>query len=62
VRGPNTGVLDYCFEKYVREVEPLGLSYEDWVRSDAYDPAALKRDYRAQRWGKRISEKLLREF
>jgi hypothetical protein len=32
------------------------------VKSDAYDPAALKRDYRAQRWGKRLSEKLLREF
>ena len=62
VRGPNTGVLDYCFEKYVREIEPLGVSYEDWVKSDDYDPATLKRDYRSQRWGKRITEKLLREF
>jgi len=58
VRGPNTGVLDYCFEKYIAEVEPLGLSYEDWVRSDAYDPAALKREFRA-RWLGGLSEKLM---
>jgi hypothetical protein len=55
-------VLDYCFEKYLREVEPLGASYEDWVRSDAYDPADLKREFRAQRWGRRVREKLLREY
>jgi protein tyrosine/serine phosphatase len=58
VRGPNTGVLDYCFEKYVSEVEPLGVSYEDWVRSDAYDPALLKREHRAK-WLGGLSEKLM---
>jgi len=58
VRGPNTGVLDYCFEKYIAEVEPLGVSYEDWVRSDAYDPVALKREFRA-RWLGGLSEKLM---
>jgi protein tyrosine/serine phosphatase len=56
VRGPSTGVLDYCFEKYVDEVEPLGISYEDWVKSPAYDPVALKRDYRA-RWRGRLTDK-----
>jgi len=53
-------VLDYCFEKYVAEVEPLGVSFEDWVKSPAYDPAQIKRDFRAQWWGTLVTEKLLR--
>jgi protein tyrosine/serine phosphatase len=60
VRAGLTGVLDYAFEKYVREVEPLGISYEDWVKSEAYDPAAIKRDFRAQWWGTLLSDKILR--
>ncbi len=60
VRAGLTGVLDYCFEKYIREVEPLGVSFEDWVKSPAYDPAQIKRDFRAQWWGTLLSEKLLR--
>ncbi|HEX3917066.1 MAG TPA: protein tyrosine phosphatase [Caulobacteraceae bacterium] len=58
VRGRNTGVLDYVFEKYMRDAEPLGISYEDWVRSDAYDPVAFKREYRAQRWETKLANKL----
>jgi protein tyrosine/serine phosphatase len=60
VRAGLTGVLDYAFEKYVREVEPLGISYEDWVRSEAYDPVAIKQDFRAQWWGTLLSDKILR--
>ena len=58
VRAGLTGVLDYCFEKYIAEVEPVGVSYEDWVRSEAYDPAVLKREFRA-RWLGGLSEKLM---
>jgi protein tyrosine/serine phosphatase len=60
LRGPNTGVLDYCFEKYLNEVEPLGISYENWVRSDAYDPVALKREHRAQWRSSLFTNKLWR--
>jgi protein tyrosine/serine phosphatase len=60
VRGPRTGVLDHCFEKYLKEVEPLGISYEDWVRGPAYDPVAIKKEFRAQRWGTLLTDKLLR--
>jgi len=60
VGGGYTGVLDYAFEKYVREVEPLGISYEDWVKSDAYDPAAIKADFKAQWWGTLLTDKILR--
>jgi protein tyrosine/serine phosphatase len=51
VRFLPEGVLDYCFETYLSEVEPLGVSYEDWVRSPAYDPVAMTRAFRARRWG-----------
>jgi protein tyrosine/serine phosphatase len=59
-RAGLTGVLDYCFEKYISEIEPLGVSFEDWVKSPDYDPAQIKRDFRAQWWGTLLSEKLLR--
>jgi protein tyrosine/serine phosphatase len=54
IRHWRTGVLDYCFEKYVNEVEPKGISYEDWVRSPAYDPLAIKNEFRW--WGTRLAE------
>ena len=60
VRAGMTGVLRYPFEKYVREIEPLGISYEDWVRSDAYDPAAIKREFHAGWWGTLLTDRLLR--
>jgi len=60
LRSGHPGVLDYCFERYLKDVEPLGVSYEDWVKSPAYDPAAIKREYRAQWWGTLLTEKLLR--
>jgi protein tyrosine/serine phosphatase len=55
-----TGVLDYYFERYLSEIEPLGLSLEDWVQTPDYDPAALKRDFKAQWWGTLLTEKILR--
>ena len=60
VRAGMTGVLRYPFEKYVREIEPLGISYEDWVKSDAYDPAAIKREFHAGWWGTLLTDRLLR--
>jgi protein tyrosine/serine phosphatase len=54
------GVLDQCFEKYLKEIEPLGVSFEDWVKSPAYDPAAIKREFRAQRWSPLLPDKVLR--
>jgi protein tyrosine/serine phosphatase len=60
MRAGLTGVLDYAFERYIHDVEPLGISYEDWVRSPEYDPAAIKRDFKAQWWGTLLTEKILR--
>ena len=60
MRAGLTGVLDYAFERYIHDVEPLGISYEDWVKSPEYDPAAIKHDFKAQWWGTLLTEKILR--
>ena len=54
------GVLDQCFETYLKDFEPLGVSFEDWVKSPAYDPAAIKQAFRAQRWRTFLANKRLR--
>jgi protein tyrosine/serine phosphatase len=55
-----TGVLDYTFERYLAEGEPKGLSFTQWVESDAYDPDAIKKDFRSQWLGTLLTEKILR--
>jgi protein tyrosine/serine phosphatase len=60
MRAGLTGVLDYIFERYLAEGEPAGLSFTDWVCSPAYDPAALKSEFRAQWWGKLLTDRILR--
>jgi protein tyrosine/serine phosphatase len=60
IRASLTGVLDYVLEKYSDEVEPRGISFEDWVKSPDYDPPAIKREFRAQWWGTLLGDKLLR--
>jgi protein tyrosine/serine phosphatase len=60
ISASDTGVMDYAFQKYMREVEPLGISYEDWVRSDAYDPVAIKKEFRSKGWARLITNNLLR--
>ena len=55
-----TGVLDHFLETYVNEVEPTGVDFMEWVESDAYDPQAMRRDFRANWWGTLLTEKLLK--
>jgi uncharacterized protein (TIGR01244 family) len=55
-----TGVLDHFLETYVNEVEPTGVGFMEWVESDAYDPQAMRRDFRANWWGTLLTDKLLR--
>ncbi|MFI4936350.1 MAG: protein tyrosine phosphatase [Caulobacterales bacterium] len=54
------GVLDYTFDRYLEEGEPAGLSFLEWVQSPAYDPKAMKRQFKSTRLGTLITEKLLR--
>jgi protein tyrosine/serine phosphatase len=60
VRAGLTGVLDYVFERYLSEGEPAGLSFVQWVESPAYDPAAIKADFKAGWWGTVLTETLMR--
>ena len=60
VKQGKTGVLDYTFERYLAEGEPKGQSFLDWVMSDAYDEAAIKADFRAQMWGRLLTEGILK--
>ena len=60
VKQGKTGVLDYVFERYLREGEPAGMSFLEWVQSPAYDPAGFKREFRAGMLGAVVTEKLLR--
>ena len=55
-----TGVLDYVFERYLEEAEPKGVSFIDWVQSDAYDRVKIKNDFTASWWGTLLTDKLLR--
>jgi protein tyrosine/serine phosphatase len=48
IRQAKTGVLDYVFERYVRDVAHEPRPFREWLR-DVYDPAAVKRDFLA-RW------------
>jgi protein tyrosine/serine phosphatase len=60
VKQGKTGVLDYVFEVYLLEGEPKGLSFTQWVESDAYDPVAMKADFRAKWWGTLLTDRLAR--
>ncbi len=60
MKAGKTGVLDYLFERYLEEAEPKGISFEDWVQSDAYDPKAMKDKFRAEWWGTLLTERLLK--
>jgi hypothetical protein len=55
-----TGVLDYLFEVYLRDIEPQGISFLDWVTGPDYDPEALKAEFTGSWWGKLLTDKLLR--
>ena len=60
VKAGKTGVLDYVFERYLDQGEPKGESFIEWVDSAAYDPDAIKADFRSQMWGRLLTEGLLK--
>lgn len=60
MKAGKTGVLDYVFERYLAEGEPAGLSFIEWVESPAYQPDAMKADFRAKWWGNFFTERLLK--
>jgi protein tyrosine/serine phosphatase len=59
-RAGKTGVLDFFLDHYVDVIEPTGVSFLDWVQSDAFDPDALKAQFHSTWWGRMLTEGVLR--
>jgi protein tyrosine/serine phosphatase len=55
-----TGVLDHVVDLYLKDGEPKGLDFLQWVERPEYDPAAIKADFRANWWGKLLTDRVLR--
>ena len=59
-RAGKTGVLDHIFDLYDAEFAPQGISFLDWVMSDAYDPESIRQSFKSSWWGSLLTEKILR--
>jgi protein tyrosine/serine phosphatase len=59
LRFAKTGILDAFFAKYLAEGEPRGLDFLTWVET-AYDPEALKRDFRPGFWSDVVVDRVMR--
>ena len=57
---PISVAIEQLSKKYLREVEPTGVSFIDWIDSDAYDPKAIRAEFKAGWWGTVLTEKLLK--
>lgn len=55
-----TGVLDYVLDLYLADGEPRGMDFLQWVERPDYDPVKIKADFRANWWGKLLTDRLLR--
>jgi protein tyrosine/serine phosphatase len=59
IRQGRTGVLDFFFERYLREGAAKGLSLPQWVDA-GYDPIALRAEFKTQWWANVLVDKVLR--
>jgi len=55
-----TGVLDHFLEMYVREIEPGGTGFLEWIDGPTYDPGAIRAEFKARWWGTLLTDRLLR--
>jgi protein tyrosine/serine phosphatase len=60
IKQGKTGVLDYTFERYLKDAAPKGLTFTQWVESPDYDPVKIKADFRAGMIGGIVTEGILR--
>ena len=66
VKHGKTGVIDAALERYLAHARARSISLSDvdafleWAQSDAYDPAAIKRDFMGSWWGNFLTERMLR--
>ena len=58
-RQADTGILDRFFEKYLEDNKRRPMPFLEWVDT-VYDPDALKRDFRAAGWARRLVDGILK--
>lgn len=58
IRQANTGVLDYFFERYLKDSEDEPMRFLDWVNT-VYDPVELKATFRSKGWANRLVDEIL---
>jgi protein tyrosine/serine phosphatase len=59
IREGKTGMLDFFFETYLRDGQPAGLSFTEWVET-TYDRDAVKAEFLRKWRGKLNIDQLLR--
>ena len=59
IRQADTGVLDYFFERYLKDTAERPMPFFDWVEN-VYDPIELKRSFQAKRWANQLVNVVLR--
>ncbi|MDE2486132.1 MAG: tyrosine-protein phosphatase [Alphaproteobacteria bacterium] len=59
--GGRTGVLRFTFDTYLREAEPRGMSFLEWVQSPDYEPARIQAAYSSARRGPALDRVFGRE-
>jgi protein tyrosine/serine phosphatase len=58
-RSADTGILDFVFERYLRDNARTPMPFLDWVDC-MYDPLALKQEFRSKGWANRFVNGVLR--
>jgi protein tyrosine/serine phosphatase len=59
IRQAKTGVIDYFFERYLKETEGNSKTLLEWVEQD-YDPKALEAAFRENLWAGFLVNGILR--
>jgi protein tyrosine phosphatase (PTP) superfamily phosphohydrolase (DUF442 family) len=59
IRQADTGVLDRFFDKYLEDNRVRPMPFLEWVDT-VYDPDALKREFRAAGWARRLVDGILK--
>ncbi|MBI1212697.1 MAG: protein tyrosine phosphatase [Alphaproteobacteria bacterium] len=59
IRQGKTGILDYFFERYLRDGASNAKSLLEWVDQD-YDPKALRQEFHSQWWANVLVDSVLR--
>ncbi len=59
IRQADTGVLDYFFERYLKDCEKDPMTFIEWV-DQVYDPDEVNRSFKANGWANRLVNGILR--